>query len=214
MLRAAIEKAGLRFEYNGQCRAGSAKKRYKDLKRGGDEPALDSKMIVAVPRSQDPETEALDEKLGNPTNYGAIPVYKGNGARLAREHGYPVTFLDRANYSHDEDFARAIIDLALDPVRIDAMQTKMMDHNWGEITENYCRKAHEYIELNPPIWLKNIHNGVLTLSKKNGVPLDQTHQMFQMAQCIFGTVQGVNYTLNLQTTGQADIKIEQCCWER
>jgi len=214
MLRAAIEKAGLRFEYNGLCGAGSSKQRYKDLRRGGDEPALDSKMIIAVPRSQDPETEALDEKLGHPMNYGAIPVYKGNGARLARERGYPATFLDRANYSHDGDFARAIIDLALDPVRIDAMQTKMTDYNWGKITQNYCRKAHEYIESNPPVWLSNIHNRVVTLSKKNGVPLDRTHQMFQMAQCIFGTVHGVNYTLKLQHTGQADIEIEQCCWER
>jgi len=214
MLRAAVEKEGLRFEYNGRCRAGSMKKRYKNLKTGGNEPALDSKMIIAMPRSQDPDTEALDEKLGHPMNYGAIPIYKGNGARLAKEHGFPETFLDRANYSYDEDFARAIIDLALDPVRIDAMQTKMLDHNWGEITENYCRKAHEYIELHPPDWLKNIHSGILTLSKKNGVALDQNHEMFQMVQCIFGTVQGVNYSVILDNTGQADIEIEQCCWAR
>ena len=219
-VRVAIEKAGLRFEYNGKCSAGSTKPRFgSDLDTNRSvhkwseqstlEPALFSKMMIAMSRSQNPATESLDDKIAKPIFYGAIPLYQGTGARLAQENGYPSSYLDRENYKSDEEFAHAVVDLARDPERIDLMQKKMFATRWNG---NHCQQAHKYVELNPPTWLKTVQTGVLTVSKNDGERVDETHAFFKAMQCLFGTVGGTNYTLKWGNKGEADIEIEQCCW--
>ena len=59
-------------------------------------------------RSQDPDTESLDDKIAKPVFYGAIPLYEGTDARLAKAHGYPSLNLRRENYESDDDFPQDI----------------------------------------------------------------------------------------------------------
>ena len=63
-------------------------------------------------RSQDPDTESLDDKIAKPVFYGAIPLYEGTDARLAKAHGYPSLNLRRENYESDDDFPQDIVGLA------------------------------------------------------------------------------------------------------
>ena len=118
--------------------------------------------------------------------------------------------LQRENYESDDDFAQNIVDLARDSARIDLMQEQMMATRWGG--ENHCQEAHRYIELHPPDWLKNVRTGVLTVSKKDGQRVDETHAFFKAMQCLFGKVEDSSYALTWGSKGEADIEIEQCCW--
>jgi len=79
VIRQKLEEEGLRFEYNGRCNAGSRKPRYKFAAHA--QPALESKMMIAISRSQDPHTEALDEKLSKAMKFGCIAIYQGVGQR-------------------------------------------------------------------------------------------------------------------------------------
>ena len=63
-------------------------------------------------RSQDPDTESLDDKIAKPVFYGAIPLYQGTDARLAKAHGYPSLNLQRENYESDDDFPQDIVGIA------------------------------------------------------------------------------------------------------
>ena len=91
-VRVAIETAGLRFEYNGKCSAGSTKPRFESnnvdfgvskwSKKAESEPALLAKMMIAMSRSQDPDTESLDDKIAKPVCYGAISLYQGTDATV------------------------------------------------------------------------------------------------------------------------------------
>jgi len=61
----------------------------------------------------------LSEKLFIPMNYGAIPVYRGNGHQwfdqLTVNHE---AFLDRANYKSDEELGHAIVNLLRNSTRM------------------------------------------------------------------------------------------------
>lgn len=210
-VRVALERVGLRFEYNGKCSAGSKKGRYTVTRPIHGLPghaAYDAKMMIAMSRSVDNTTESLDEKLAKPMLYGAIPLYKGTGQRLARVHGFPTSYIDHRNYQSDQHFANTVIELVKDTKRIDAMQTKNTKHKWDKI---HHHEANKYIELHPPSWLKDVHNGVITVYMKSKHP--EIRETFLYAiQSIFGTVGGTNYTVQWGRRGESDIEIEQCCW--
>lgn len=206
-VREAVESSGLRFEYNGKCSAGSSKKRY-DAK---SDAAKKAKMMIAISRSQDTNSEALDEKLLKPMEYGAIPVYKGNGERLAKTQGYPSTYLSWNNYSSNEKFADAVVKLALNSIKLDKIQHKMITHQWSLPN---CLAARNYVNSKASIWLKNKQKVITISPVTNGrKQISKTNLFWKIVKCIFLDLSSsANLKLELGMPGESDVEIHNCCW--
>jgi len=209
VIRQRIEKAGLRFEFNGRCNAGSNKPRYRFA--SGDEPALEAKMMIAVSRSQDRNTEALDEKLSKAMKYGCIAIYQGVGQRLADSvHGYPKAYLDRIQYSSDADFARAVVLTLQDSALLDSMQQKLTRYKWGGT--KFCNEIHEYVLAHAPAWMNSEteRQSAITLAKNDGASVSNDF-FLRIVQCAFKDANNRNYTW-VRKLQEADIEINHCCF--
>lgn len=206
-IRIAVEQAGLRFEYNGKCSAGSKKKRYKTETSA----AGTAKMMIAISRSQDENVEALDEKLLKPMEFGTIPIYQGNAERLAQTQNYPAAFLNRRDFFSDADFTREVVKLATDKDRLDEMQEKILSHKW---TSPECSHARKYIRDNPPPWLKQAKHRAITVKSQSGHgKIDNRFFFFmRILQCTFSDFAYVNFTLQDAARGSTDIEFDNCCW--
>jgi len=222
VVRKAIEKAGLRFEYSGNCSAGSTKKRFR-VQQEHEEIYL-AKMMIAHSRivgKNASNYQALDEKLAIPIFFGAIPLYKGTGQMLAKEQRFPPSssWLDRRDFAGDDSFAQAIVALAKHTHTIDLMRKKAA----GKLpTRMNCDAIHTFLESHPPRFarrlLENKHE-VLRVHFVNAKAQSakkwagEGSVWIQMQQCIFGsnvTFHGECY--GREPCGQADIIMSQCCW--
>jgi len=205
VIRQALEEAGLRFEYNGRCSAGSGNPRYKSA--SGGEPALEAKMMIAISRSQDPKTEALDEKLGKAMKFGCIAIYAGVGQRLAHTvHDYPHAYLDRQNYSSDHYFARAIVLTLQRPTLLDSVQQRLVGHEWNHM--RFCRPIHDFVFRHPPIWMHS--DTSVSVAKNNGVNFSNAF-FLRVIECVFKSNHSHTYTW-VRKFEEADIEINHCCF--
>jgi len=205
IIRQKLEEEGLRFEYNGRCNAGSRKPRYKFT--SSDQPALESKMMIAISRSQDPHTEALDEKLSKAMKFGCIAIYEGVGQRLAHSvHGYPRAYLDRQHYDSDIDFARAIVVTLRDPVLLDSMQQQLVVHKWEKM--RFCRIINDFVLRHPPSWMHS--NTSVSIAKNDGVSLSNKY-FLEVIECVFKSAHTRKYTW-VHIFQETDIEINNCCF--
>jgi len=130
VVRRALEAAVLVFEYTGLCTGGSQKPRL--VAAGGPEAAIrKAKMVVAFERFQ-PGMEYLSEKPFLPVRFGAVPLYYGNGQRLAASQGVDVLpWIDRADSPSDEAFAERVVTLARDlPDALDVRRQRLTNHTF------------------------------------------------------------------------------------
>jgi hypothetical protein len=212
-IRKQIEKHNLRFEYNGECSAGSAKRPIssRDAERLYT-PALDAKFMIAFSRSQDIGIDALDEKLSKAMKFGCIPLYHGVGQRLAQNmHIYPSSYLDRAQYASNDDFAQAVVAAARDPARMDTMQAEISTYKWGPMRS--CAPIATFVSKTPPVWLASRANhSVITIAINDG---SQSANAFflKSIKCAFRAWEHRNYTFTwVHRFQNADIEINHCCW--
>lgn len=208
-IREELERAGLRFEYDGLCRAGSTRARYV----GGParEPALDAKMMVAFSRSMDDNTEALDEKMSKAMRLGCVPLYHGRGQRLGRAvHQYPDAYLNRASYASDLAFARAVVRLAGSPRALDRMQQQVVAYQ--RRPPPYCEKLARHLAAAPP-WLRSWPRGrALTIANNDGSQAPNAF-FLRAVQCLAARGAGANATYTwVDRLQRADIEIGHCCW--
>jgi len=205
VIRQKLEEEGLRFEYNGRCNAGSRKPRYKFAAHA--QPALKSKMMIAISRSQDPHTEALDEKLSKAMKFGCIAIYQGVGQRLAHSvQSYPHGYLDRQYYSSDSDFAGAIVRTLRDPALLDSIQQQLLVHKWEKM--RFCKIINDFVLRHPPSWIRS--NTSVSIAKNNGASLSNKY-LLEVIQCIFKSAHPLNYKW-VHKSQEADIEINHCCF--
>jgi hypothetical protein len=209
VIRQELEQAGLRFEYNGRCTAGSSKARYRHA--AGDEPALEAKMMMAVSRSQDPTTEALDEKLSKAMKFGCIPVYSGMGQRLAKSvQGFPDAYLDRQKYTTDRAFALAVVHILANSTLLDAMQQQLVAHKWQNTST--CGAVRTFLRFHPPTWTYQ-HAGPrgVMIAKNDGTGISNDFFM-KTIRCIFETDATRNNYTWVHKLQHADIEVNHCCF--
>jgi hypothetical protein len=205
VIRQKLEEEGLRFEYNGRCNAGSRKPRYKFAPH--EQPALESKMMIAISRSQDPHTEALDEKLSKAMKFGCIAIYQGVGQRLAHSvQNYPRGYLDRQQYNSDSDFANAIVRTLRDPVLLDFTQQQFVQHKWEKM--RFCKVINDFILRHPPSWIHS--NTSVSIAKNDGASLSNKY-FLEVIECVFKSATPHNYTW-VHKFQEADIEINHCCF--
>lgn len=201
-IRLKLEQHGQRFEFNGRCNAGSLKKRISST----DKPECNSKMMISMSRSQNTENEALDEKLIKPMFFGAIPVYIGNGHRLAVLANYPndTYRIDRLKFKNIHDFTTSIVNVLKSPSLLNTMQKGILNHKWrGGL---FCHDAREYLKKNIPVWLSTTNNSELLVST-SGTKADV---FITLLKCLFDDIVGVKYTYTWASKG--NVHIDQCCW--
>eukprot|EP00618_Florenciella_parvula_P024951 CAMPEP_0119469018 /NCGR_PEP_ID=MMETSP1344-20130328/2529_1 /TAXON_ID=236787 /ORGANISM="Florenciella parvula, Strain CCMP2471" /LENGTH=376 /DNA_ID=CAMNT_0007501545 /DNA_START=184 /DNA_END=1311 /DNA_ORIENTATION=+ len=188
ILRQAIEKAGMRFEHSGLCFAGSTKARTKL----GPSAA---KMMIAFPRSYNASSEALDEKLALPMTYGAVPVYRGNGQRLAMLNGFSnASWIDRKDFLDDTELAWHVVDLAKQPEKLDqirevgfvglALNSKLRS---GRNHESQCLSIQRYVAALPkkiPAGVLKVFPGWSRAPPRNTSRADESWA--DRLQCVFG----------------------------
>jgi hypothetical protein len=209
VIRKKLEGAGLRFEFNGKCNAGSLKPRYKFAP--GDEPALEAKMMIAIPRSQDLLTYALDEKLSKAMKYGCIPIYKGVGQHLAQDvNRYPSAYFDRKNYSSDDEFAHVLTIALKDLELLDSMQHKLIIHQWGNLS--FCPPINKFVLSHPPVWMDSdrVKRHGVSVAKNDGIGISN-HFLMQIIECAFNNTHARKFTW-VHWLQNADIEINHCCF--
>jgi hypothetical protein len=134
-VRSKVEAAGFTFKQEGKCGGtGYSARVSRAWNRQIDrwsfcEGCKHSKIVLAFERHTKVHNY-LGEKLFLPLEYGAVPVYAGNGHPWMKLLGVnPNALLDRAQYESDNAFAEAVVGLLKDPQRLDTMQSQPVFRN-------------------------------------------------------------------------------------
>lgn len=114
IIRKIIEENGFNFVLGGRCGGKNypTNVNIEDGKWNDDcERCKQSKIILSIDNYND-DNIYLSEKLFIPFAYGSIPAYIGNGQKFIKWADINTeSYLDRINYSSDQEFAYAIVNL-------------------------------------------------------------------------------------------------------
>lgn len=204
LLRTKVTAANLRWAYGGRCRAG-APASMASPNWGGNltKDIMESKTMLSMSRSQNPDLESLDEKLGLPVLLGAtIPVYVGNGHRLITKANYPKVMLDRSEYGTDELFADALVALLHNNTELLRRQREMYAHpfHFGSAAARAFVQAKN-ITLGPEGSVIRVYTPVKGGRRRPQVFLDQLDYLFEN-----------KYQFAYGRPGDSPIHLTQCCW--
>lgn len=131
IIRKTVEDAGFNFVVGGHCGGKGYPRESGDSdfysQYAECEKCKEAKLILSIDNYNHDYTY-LSEKFFLPLVYGAIPIYSGNGDNILQNvlNINNNCYLTRKNYSSDQDFANAIVELLKNKDKMKNMQ--IVDH--------------------------------------------------------------------------------------
>lgn len=201
-LRESVENNGFKFVASGGCLAGSSNEsivKSQDDQWGKCTECQDAKMIIAFENNGD--GEYLSEKPYLPAEYGAIPIYDGNGLHMFRRSGMNT---ERMVVHEDaESLNHRVVELLKAPHQLDALY----ELETGKPSlEPDLKLIREYTCNDPKLQTLKTRDVIHVQQNNPNVPLIKT--WLPEALCL----EEKTFSFDPPSGLNPDVEVSGCCW--